>query len=169
MLQTSRIEAETRNVQTLMTAGSLEEAASSACSLFDTCQEAGLLVSTAQSSSSFPSDHLSAAAASFCCSSLSAISHLCCMVSAKKSLTGAGHMQAEAVRLLILLADIHMRAEQPTAALPYALSAVQHATQLRLDVMVSTEPYASCPFAPFLQSSGRTEVGRISPQDKDDS
>ncbi len=42
-----RIEAETRNVETLMKAGSLEEAASSACSLFDACQEAGLLVNTA--------------------------------------------------------------------------------------------------------------------------
>ena len=48
-----------------------------------------------------------------------------------------GWMQAEAVRLLVILADIHMRAEQPSTALPYALSAVQHATQLRLDVMVS--------------------------------
>ena len=47
-------------------------------------------------------------------------------------------MQAEAVRLLVILADIHMRAEQPSTALPYALSAIQHATQLRLDVMVST-------------------------------
>lgn len=48
-----------------------------------------------------------------------------------------GWLQAEAVRLLVILAGIHMRAEQPSTALPYALSAVQHATQLRLDVMVS--------------------------------
>ncbi len=42
----SRIEAETRNVQTLVKAGSLEHAASGASALFETCQEAGLLVST---------------------------------------------------------------------------------------------------------------------------
>ena len=42
----SRIEAETRNVQALVKAGSLEDAASSACGLFEMCQEAGLLVRT---------------------------------------------------------------------------------------------------------------------------
>jgi hypothetical protein len=41
----NRIEAETRNVQTLVKAGSLEDAAASACDLFEKCQEAGLLVS----------------------------------------------------------------------------------------------------------------------------
>ncbi len=59
-------------------------------------------------------------------------------------------VQAEAVRLLIILADIHMRAEQPCTALPYALSAVQHASQLRLDVMVCASPSLHAAHATLL-------------------
>ena len=43
-----------------------------------------------------------------------------------------------------------MKAEQPSTALPYALSAVQHASQLRLDVVVSS---AVIQVVPVLQQA----------------
>ena len=38
--------------------------------------------------------------------------------------------------MLILMADIHSEAEQPCSALPYALSAWLHATELGMDLKV---------------------------------
>lgn len=38
--------------------------------------------------------------------------------------------------MLILMADIHCEAEQPCSALPYALSAWLHATELGMDMKV---------------------------------
>ncbi len=38
--------------------------------------------------------------------------------------------------MLIIMADIHSEAEQPCSALPYALSAWLHATELGLDLKV---------------------------------
>lgn len=46
------------------------------------------------------------------------------------------HAQAQAVRLLLVLADIHALAAQPVAALPYALSAWLQAGELHMDVLV---------------------------------
>ena len=38
--------------------------------------------------------------------------------------------------MLIFMADIHSKAEQPCSALPYALSAWLHATELGMDLKV---------------------------------
>jgi hypothetical protein len=38
--------------------------------------------------------------------------------------------------MLILMADIHSKADQPCSALPYALSAWLHATELGMDLKV---------------------------------
>ena len=38
--------------------------------------------------------------------------------------------------MLVLMADIHSEAEQPCSALPYALSAWLHATELGMDLKV---------------------------------
>jgi hypothetical protein len=45
-------------------------------------------------------------------------------------------VQEEAVGMLIFMADIHSEAEQPCSALPYALSAWLHATELGMDLKV---------------------------------
>ena len=45
-------------------------------------------------------------------------------------------VQEEAVGMLILMADIYCEAEQPCSALPYALSAWLHATELGMNLKV---------------------------------
>ena len=45
-------------------------------------------------------------------------------------------MQEEAVGILLLMADIYSEADHPCSALPYALSAWLHATELGMDLKV---------------------------------
>ena len=60
-------------------------------------------------------------------------------------LTAECPVQEEAVGILLLMADIHSEADQPCSALPYALSAWLHATELGMDLKV---PH----FIPYLPS-----------------
>ena len=51
-------------------------------------------------------------------------------------LTSEGALQEEAVGILLLMADIYSEADHPCSALPYALSAWLHATELGMDLKV---------------------------------
>ena len=156
-----RVEAETRNVQTLARAGSLEQAASAACDLFSTCVEAGLQVCvcvpqwcrtmSARQQSVLNMLHTrlhwvllvpEREASSFLPSHKPLTDALCYglrLILQPGQLTaqlGMQCVQAEAVRLLLVLAEVHTLARQPTLALPYALSAWLQANELHLDVLV---------------------------------